>query len=74
MKYFQPDEESVDGRDEDVVPTDEQANKEDLRKRRMTENNVASVAADYAKSVKERTKADRHERDNSYLWLTGKNF
>ncbi len=40
----------------------------------MTENNVASVAADYAKSVKERTKADRHERDNSYLWLTGNTF
>ena len=71
FKYFQPDEDSVDGR-EDEVSAEPAANKEDLRKRRMTENNVASVAADYAKSVKEKTKADRHERDHSYLWLTGK--
>ena len=60
-------EDSIDG--EDGFPAAK--NREELRRRRIEENNLGSVAANYHRRAKEENKADRHERDRSYFWLTG---
>lgn len=63
-------EDSIDG--EDGFPAVK--NREELRRRRIEENNLGSVAANYYRRAKEENKADRHERDKSYFWLTGMYF
>ena len=35
------------------------------------EDCVDKMASNYNKDIKTKTKADRHERDSSYCWLTG---